>query len=208
MYKRQGGSFDPIHHGHLRAALESYQRLGLKNITFVPCYRHALAKPLQATAVQRLHMLKLAIAGQSFFSLNECELQQQSTSFMRDTLIQVVNENQQQKFALIFGVDTFVDLQKWKQWQELLNYASIIVLHRPGYSIAKDHRMYTYLNQHRCTDEKAFLSQCNNSILLLSTPLLEISSSYIRQQIKARQNPCYLLPQAVIDYIVQEKIYD
>ena len=202
-----GGSFDPIHYGHLRAAIESYQHLELSKIIFIPCYQHAFAKPLQATAIQRLQMLKLAIAEHSFFSLDERELRRQGTSFMIDTLIQLASENRRQKFALIIGLDTFLGLSKWKQWQQLLNYASIIVLHRPGYTITQNHQMYPYLKQHHCINKKTFRQQHSNSILLLSTPLLQISSSYIRQQIKAIQNPYYLLPKAVIDYIRQERIY-
>ena len=202
-----GGSFDPIHHGHLRAALEAYQRLQLAEIHFVPCFKHAFTKSLQANASQRLQMVKLAIAGQPGFLVDNREIKQQQISYMSDTVKTMKQDNPQQKLALIIGVDAFLELPQWQHWQRLLNYTSIIVLHRPGYLIPNDSLINQYLAENHCKDKENFIEQKINSIFLLSIPMLEISSTYIRQQIKNKQNLQYLLPNTVNNYIIQEKIY-
>ena len=202
-----GGSFDPIHNGHLRAALEAYERLQLEKVHFLPCYKHVFAKPLQATAAQRLQMVKLAIKEQSFFCIDDREIKQQQFSYMIDTLKAMKLAHAEEKLALIIGVDAFLDLPKWHQWQQLLEYASIVVLHRPGYSIPKNSLIATYLSKHQCEDKTVFTDQSKNSIFLLGIPLLEISSTYIRQQVTAKKSPFYLVPQVINHYIQQEKIY-
>lgn len=202
-----GGSFDPIHNGHLRAALEAYERLHLERIYFLPCYQHAFSKPLQATAAQRLEMVKLAIAEQPFFDVDEHEFARAETSYMIETLKKITKILSKQKLALIVGIDTFLELPKWKQWEQLLDYASIIVLHRPGYEVTTNSHIASYLLKHQCQNKHVFINQQHNGIFLLNIPMLEISSTYIRRKIAASKSPCYLIPRIVNDYIKQEKIY-
>src|SRR3990167_8466433 len=127
-----GGSFDPIHNGHLRAALETCEQLQLQKILFIPCYHHAFNKCLHASSEQRLAMLQLAIQGNSLFTVDDREINQPSTSYTIDTLISLHKEYPKQKFALIIGTDAFLQFHQWHRWREILHYANIIILHRPG----------------------------------------------------------------------------
>lgn len=202
-----GGSFDPIHNGHLRAALETYERLHLERIYFLPCYQHAFSKALTATAKQRLEMVKLAITEQPCFDVDKREIEQAETSYTIKTLKQIAQSFPQKKLALIIGIDTFLELPKWNEWEQLLDYASIVVLHRPGYEITTNSCITTYLLKHQCQNKNIFINQKYNGILLLNIPMLEISSTYIREQIAVGKSPCYLIPTAVNTYIKKKKIY-
>jgi len=202
-----GGSFDPVHNGHLRAALETYQRLRLEKICFLPCYQHAFSKPLQASASQRLKMLELATIKQPFFCVSDDEIKQQTTSYTIETLKAMKQRQPQEKLALMIGIDAFLELPKWQQWRTLLDYASIIVLHRPGHYLPGNGLIDEYLAEHRCKDKATFINQEIHSIFLLSIPMLEISSTYIRQQIKEQQSVLYLLPQTIVNYINEKNIY-
>jgi nicotinate-nucleotide adenylyltransferase len=202
-----GGSFDPIHNGHLRVALEAQQRLGLSQVRFIPCHTHAFAKPIQATAAQRLAILKLAISGEPHFHVEPHEIEQHNVSYTIDTVITLKHKFPTEKLALLIGVDAFVALPKWHRWQEIIDYASIIVLHRPGYTIPVAGEVIDYLKEHECHDAKTFTEQSPSGIYLLSLPMLEISSTYIRHSIRDGKNAKYLLPDAALNYIHEQKIY-
>ncbi|MSP53029.1 MAG: nicotinate-nucleotide adenylyltransferase [Gammaproteobacteria bacterium] len=200
-----GGSFDPIHNGHLRAALEVLQRLELKKILFVPCQQHAFGKTFNATAAQRLEMLELAIQGEEEFVVDARELQRTGISYTIDTLIELNAENPNEIYSLILGMDTFLSLHKWHQEEEILNYANVIVVDRPALEATRmiDSTFADYV----CTNVHEFMHSKAGKIFFLSAPLLEISATYIRNEVAANKSIRYLVPEAVADYIQTEKIY-
>jgi nicotinate-nucleotide adenylyltransferase len=201
-----GGSFDPIHHGHLRAALEVCERLSLDKLFFVPCFQHPLNKAINAESQHRLAMLQLAIGNCPLFAIDQRELQRNDYSYTIETVESFNTSYPQEKLALIIGADAFLQFQQWHRWTEILDYANIVILHRPGYHLPEGD-LKVYLEQHQCTNSKNFGKTSNNSIIILEMPLLEISSTYIRQQIKSGLSAQYLLPYSVNKYIVANDIY-
>jgi nicotinate-nucleotide adenylyltransferase len=203
-----GGSFDPIHNGHLRAALEVQQRLGLEKILLVPCQQHAFGKQFNASAAQRLKMLQFATQGQENFVVDSRELQRTGISYTIDTLIELNAETPNDVYSLILGMDTLLSLPKWHQWEEILDYANIIVVNRTALSsAAKTILIDTPFIEYVCTDAQEFMHSKSGKIFLLNAPLLEISATYIRNEVAAGKSVRYLLPETVVDYIQTEKIY-
>ena len=203
-----GGSFDPIHNGHLRAALVVQQQLNLAAIKFIPCGEHAFQKPLQASNEQRLAMLTLALAEQNDFSLETIEIDREETSYTVQTLERLSAQYPGERFALILGLDAFLSLPQWNRWQELLDYASLIVTSRPGYVWPEDNELARYVAQHRITDSDQFLQSQQSAIFMLEMPALNISSCYIRLQLQQQHSIDYLLPSPVVDYIAEHSVYD
>jgi nicotinate-nucleotide adenylyltransferase len=203
-----GGSFDPIHNGHLRAALEVQQHLALEKIVFTPCQQHAFGKTFHATAPQRLKMLQLAIHDQEKFVVDARELKRTGISYTIDTLIELRAENPDEIYSLIMGMDALLTFQKWQRWEEILTLANIITISRPGVTaIAATTILDLPSADYICTDIQEFKQSETGKIFLLSAPLLEISATYIRTEVAANKSIRFLVPDAVADYIKAEKIY-
>jgi nicotinate-nucleotide adenylyltransferase len=202
-----GGSFDPIHNGHLRAAIEVQQHLKLTEIKFIPCGQHALQKEFQASDEQRLAMLQLAIEGQERFSIDTLEMDKPEMSYMVDTLRQLKQQQPNEQLMLILGADTFIELPKWKQWQDILTLSSIVVLCRPGYDLPQTGLIADYLKQHRLNTPKEIVQSEQHGIYMMSLPLLAISSSTIRAEIGKKHSAAYLLPLSVVNYIAEQHLY-
>lgn len=203
-----GGSFDPIHNGHLRAALEVQQRLNLEKITFIPCQQHAFGKQFHATAQQRLQMLQLAITGQENFAVDSRELSRSGISYTIDTLIELAAEAPETSYSLILGMDALLTLQQWHRWQEILTLANIITVNRPNItSLAGLELVNTPFTDFLCTNQQEFMQSKAGKIFLLSAPLLDISATYIRDEIAAGKSVEYLVPEKIVEYIKREEIY-
>lgn len=182
-----GGSFDPVHNGHIAAAEACIEQGIVEKIIFVPCHLHPFNKTLSASNTQRLAMLELATAEQPLFSIDTRELDHNKTSYMYDTLMSLQQDYPQESFALLLGTDTFNDLPKWHQWQKIIELVTIILLPRPGY--------------------QPHLPDPVPNLIELNTTLPDISSSDIKNRCAAGKSLQGLLPPAIIDYIHQQHIY-
>lgn len=202
-----GGTFDPIHFGHLRLALEVQQQLAIQEIRFIPCQKPVLDKTALATPAQRLAMLQLAIANQPGFKIDERELQRLTPSYMVDTLLSLRQEIADQSLCLILGSDTFENLPRWHRWQELINLTHLIIVARPEHKLILNETLKNLMQSHEITDPTLLASQSHGFIYQFSISPLAISSTYIRQQIAQQLSPRYLLPENVLDYIKHEKLY-
>ena len=131
-----GGTFDPVHYGHLRTALELFQILNLAEIRFMPCQIPVHKDEVHADPKHRLAMLELALAGTPEFKVDHRELQRSTPSYMIETLISLRKEYPDTPLALIMGSDAFINLATWNSWQELTDYAHIVVAIRAGKSRA------------------------------------------------------------------------
>jgi len=205
-----GGTFDPIHFGHLRPALELLEELSLQRLHLIPsAVPPHRAKP-QAMAEQRLAMLKLAVAEQPGFVIDERELRRSGPSYMVDTLASLRAEVGETPLCLILGVDAFLGLHEWHQWQRLLELAHIVVAHRPGWSLDET-SMPQALRQgvqgHWLADAAALPAQVAGGVLLQSVTQLDISATDIRKRIAAGKSANYLLPAAVWRYIQEQDLY-
>lgn len=202
-----GGTFDPIHFGHLRIALELQQQYDWESVRFVPCQKPVLGKASCATPAQRLQMLQLAIADQPGLTVDERELNRDTPSYSVDTLISLRAEFPETPLCFILGVDLLAELPKWHRWQELLNFAHLVIVQRPGYILPIEGKINNLIQQHLTDDQEQLHQNKAGQIFITQLTPLTISATAIRQQIAAGLSPRYLLPESVWSYIQQKQLY-
>jgi len=202
-----GGTFDPIHYGHLRTAFELMQALGLTEIRFLPCGTPPHRAMPQADAQLRLAMVTAAIEAQAGFIIDDREIHREGPSYSVDTLIDLRSEYPHRSLCLIVGMDAFLSLPKWYQWRELLQLAHLIVAHRPGWR-APDMGPLGELLVDRGTGRVGDLHESRaGSIYIHAVTQLEISSSEIRSLIRSGGDPRYLMPEKVRKLIQESECY-
>lgn len=202
-----GGTFDPIHLGHLRLALEMQESLNLQRIHIIPCYRPVHRKMPIASPEERLAMVKCAIQGESAFVADDREIRRKNPSYMIDTLLEMHEEMPQSPLCLLVGIDAFLGFPSWHRWREILDLAHILVAHRPQYQLPKTGVIADLLQERMQDDHTIIQRKKSGGILLMPITQLEISASDIRKQFAMGRNPRYLLPDRVYDYIKQHGTY-
>lgn len=203
-----GGTFDPIHFGHLRPALELLEELRFEEIRFLPSsIPPHRAQPDTAT-VDRKAMVELAIEGQPGFILETCELERAGPSYMVETLASLRQElDAERPLVLIMGLDAFVNLPLWHQWQQLTDHAHLLVTQRPGYEPQIEAQLDEWLSERLAKQVDELHSQPGGKVLFRQQVLLEISSTEIRERIRKGLSPRYLLPETVRHYIESKGLY-
>lgn len=202
-----GGTFDPIHNGHLAIAHAVYQQLKPQEIRFIPCYQPAHRIAPIASPEDRLAMVKLAIKDENDFVVDDREIQRQGPSYMIDTLQSLQKEFPGKPLCLILSTDAFANFQHWHRWQEILNYCHLIVTQRPGYILPNNTELLNFLAQHKTTDIKKLAEKLAGYIFLLNFTGPDISATAIRKKISEKIMSENLLPTAVWEYIKKEKLY-
>lgn len=204
-----GGTFDPVHFGHLRPALEVAQVLKLDEVRFIPCGKPPHREQPVASALQRLAMLRAAIADHAVFKVDDRELKRDGPSYMVDTLASLQSDFRGQTLCLILGWDAFVHLESWHQWQRLFEMAHIVVTHRPGWSmqqVDKQSELGRLVEQKTVTADKLSGKRAGY-ITFIPVTQLDISSTKIRQQLQQGNSVRYLLPGNVEQLIQNQNIY-
>ncbi len=202
-----GGTFDPIHYGHLRTAFEVLQALRFDEVRFMPCGTPPHRGTPVAAPDVRLAMVRAATEGQRGFVVDDRELSRDGPSYSVDTLTALRGEFPLRPIALIIGMDAFLDLPKWYHWQEILQLAHIVVAHRPGWK-APDIGPLGELLAERGTHRIGDLHQAKSGhIYILDVTQLEISSTDIRDLVSAGRDPRFLMPDAVRRYILDSGCY-
>ncbi len=203
-----GSAFDPIHFGHLRAALEIEQNIGLDEVRFIPC-KVAVHKPnSKIEMTHRLEMLKLAIASQPSFKIDERELLRITPSYTVETLQSLREEYPNASLCLLLGMDAFLGLPTWHEWQKIETLAHMIVIQRPGAIGAMEPSFSHWVKSKTITDPKQ-LKEKKSGCIFFQDPInaLDISSSLIREQFEKGLSPRYLLPDPVLEYIYKHGLY-
>jgi len=199
-----GGTFDPVHYGHLRSALEVKELFGLDEVRLIPCHQPPHRDQPKASATMRLQMLQQAINHEPGLIVDSRELDRAGPSYMVDTLKSLREEFSEQALLLFIGSDAFENLTSWHRWQQLFDYAHLVVLTRPGYAIKS---LDSFFNP-RLANAKTELSKTPaGSIFFQPVTQLDISATAIRNMIALKQSPRFLLPDAVIEYIQQHQLY-
>ena len=202
-----GGTFDPIHHGHLRLAIELYERIGLSEVRLVPLH-HPPHRELPATPGElRLEMVRAAVAGVPGLVADDRELQRGGISYTVDTVVSMREEVGNTPLCLILGMDAFCGLSQWHRWELLPELAHLVVARRPGTEPAETGPAGELLRERATNEISVLLSRPAGRILLTPVPLLDISASRIRSIVAAGRNPRYLLPDAVLDVIRRRGLY-
>ncbi len=210
-----GGTFNPVHYGHLAAAEEVRDRLKLDRVLFIPSclppHKHEEDMP---PAVQRLEMVRLAIVSNPRFSASDMEVKRGGKSYTVETVATLRTTYPLAEFYFITGLDSFLEIQTWYQWERLLPMCSFVVLSRPGYRFA-DLTKIDFMKD--ATGELAGLDSGELThaiyqpdgfkICLEMIPLYDISSTDIRNRIRGSRTVKYHLPEAVETYIINNNLY-
>ncbi len=202
-----GGTFDPIHFGHLRTALEIQQALELKEVRLIPCYQPVHRKLPLASATDRLAMVRAAIANEPALTVDDCEIQRQTPSFTIETLENLRTNLPDTPLCLIMGIDALLGLPGWHRADEILQFAHLVVAHRPQYQLPKTGIVADLLKAHLTHSAPSLHEILAGQIYLHPVTPLEISATDIRRQIASGKNPRYLLPDAVYKYIEEHGVY-
>ena len=207
-----GGSFDPIHNGHLQLATAAKQQAGLAQVYFIPCktvmYAPSInAKQHAASAEQRLAMLRLALQDHVDFQADDRELRRATPSYTVATLSSLRAEFPQQPLVLILGSDSFATLPSWHQHEQLFALAHLLIVPRPGVS-RPETLPFSQWYQHRLvSDPSCFAQKPAGFLSFLPFEPINDASSSIRQSILQGSMPKDLLPAAVINYIEAHGLY-
>ncbi len=206
-----GGTFNPVHYGHLRVAEEAREAMGLDRVIFMPTsITPHKADEQAAPASARLEMLRRAVSGNPYFSVSEMEMERGGRSYTIDTVRELKKKERDIDASLIVGNDSFNDITSWREYEELLKLASFIVVHRPGYAVKKPaEALPVELARKFWYDagSGSFMSPFGTVITYLGTTLLDISSSDIRRRVREGGSVKYLLPPQVEELISERGLY-
>jgi nicotinate-nucleotide adenylyltransferase len=196
-----GGTFDPIHFGHLRTAFELLQELRLAEVRFLPAGEPPHRATPLCNASHRLAMVRAATSDQPGFVVDDRETRRAGPSYTVATLRELRAEFPGRPVCLIVGMDAFLGLPQWHEWQEILRFAHLVVAHRPGWA-APDSGPLGALLAARGTARVADLHATDSGrIHVRAVTQLEISSTDLRDLIVSGRDPRYLLPDAVREII-------
>ncbi|MFV0513775.1 MAG: nicotinate-nucleotide adenylyltransferase [Jhaorihella sp.] len=203
-----GGTFNPVHFGHLRSALELGERLSLPQVRLMPSARPALRDAPECSAEHRAAMVELALAGEAGIVCDRRELARPGMSYSVDSLQGLRRElGAGRSISLVLGYDALLQLNRWHRWRELLAFGHLLVIARPGWSLPDDGEIADWLAQHRATGWPQLRDQPCGQVLIEELRPLDIAASDIRALLAAGRSARYLLPDSVLGYIEEYSLY-
>ena len=203
-----GGTFDPVHFGHLRTAWEVAERLGLQEVRMLPARQPPHRDPPVATPEQRREMLELALSGQDRLRLDETELRRDGPSWMVDTLAEFrARLGAQVPLVLVLGEDAFLGLPRWREPERILAQAHLAVMSRPGWTLPDSGRAAEWFRVRRTEEVRDLQASPGGRILPVEVTRLDISATRIRRLVATGRQPRYLVPEAVRAYIEAQGLY-
>jgi nicotinate-nucleotide adenylyltransferase len=202
-----GGTFDPVHFGHLRPALEIQQFLDLDEVRLVPSHRPPHRSQPQASPRQRLDMLRTAIAGDPVFTVDTREYDREGPSYTLDTLKSLRADLAGTDLCLLVGVDAFCGFTSWHRWREIPEYCHLIVMTRPGMTLPEQGELVDFIHQHQVADAATLQTRASGLLLFHPVSQLEISATRIRKLVATGKRADFLLPNSVLEIIHSEGLY-
>jgi len=202
-----GGTFDPIHFGHLRMAIDLQEALQLSQVRFVPCYQPVHRKPPEATIEDRCAMVELAIRDEPGLQVDRCEIDRQGLSYTIDTVRFLEEKYPHDALCLILGSDSLIGFTSWHEWECILEKAHLIIAHRPHFQLPTQGKIGKVVKKHATDQWEDLHEKKAGCIYFRGVTQLEISATDIRRQFLGQVNPRFLLPDSVLEYIQAHKIY-
>ncbi|MEZ5573404.1 MAG: nicotinate-nucleotide adenylyltransferase [Halioglobus sp.] len=203
-----GGTFDPVHYGHLRSAVELVERLQLKQLRLMPSAQPPHRDTPRCSAAHRAAMVELAVEGEPRLVCDQRELRRSGKSYTIDSLIELRSElGPQIGLCMVLGCDAIQEIPQWHRWQELLDWAHIVVLARPGWTLPRSGAVAQWVRTHRVADTSMLRQKSAGFLALLELRPLAIASTEIREILSTGRSARYLLPQSVLDYIQMHELY-
>jgi len=202
-----GGTFAPIHHGHIRLALELRERLGLERVLFVPSAHPPHRAAPEVPPPRRLEWVRLALAGEPGLAVDDREIRRAGPSYTYDTLAALRQEHgAETPLLLLLGDDAANQLHTWHRWRELFDLAHLVLVERPYEPPAPAPELAAFLRGRRAASAAALLARPAGGWIAASIPPLAISSTRIRQLLKAGRSIRGLVPDAVIQTLTTEDV--
>ncbi|WP_217476175.1 nicotinate-nucleotide adenylyltransferase [Stutzerimonas stutzeri] len=202
-----GGTFDPVHIGHLRGALEVAETLGLDEVRLVPNFRPPHREAPNSSAQDRLAMVRLAVQDLPLLGVDARELERDRPSYTLDTLVSLREElDHNDQIFLIVGWDAFCGLPTWYRWEELLDHSHILVLQRPDADSEAPEALRNLLAARSVNDPLALAGRGGQIAFVWQAPL-EVSATRIRQFLASGRSVRFLVPDAVLAYINAHGLY-
>jgi len=203
-----GGTFDPVHTGHLTIAKELKQVLNADELRLIPCAVPPHRPQPHATPTQRLAMLQLALRDNNDLTVDARELQREGPSYTVDTVNSLRQDfGEQCSLILCMGTDAFCKLDSWHQWQDLMALCHIVVAQRPDYSLALNPDLQSFLEQHQINQTEKLNSQPCGAIFLAKLSEIPVSSTAVREALGAGNLDPDALPLSVSHYIKEKHLY-
>lgn len=204
-----GGTFDPIHYGHLLPLQFIAKKIGLKKIILMPNYVSPKKSSPKANIKQRINMIKLAIENNPLFSIDTREIECSKPSYTVNTLISIRKEIGWKKPLLfILGKDAFLSIHTWFCWKKILNLCHLVIYNRKG---CTNNYLNQFMKKHFKKHKIKKLKKLNHKpfgfIYKINTPLINISSTEIRKNKKTISKYKFIIPKKVLNYIKKKKIY-
>ena len=208
-----GGAFDPVHNGHLHLATTFLKELDLAELRFIPLNNPAHRTAPLASSAQRLEMLKLAVENHVHLKVDDCELQRDEVSYTINTLKLLRKNIGDTPLCMLVGLENFKTLNSWHQWRSLLDYAHIVIANRPGSDAKKNKdkmndEIQGFMNKFITTSVVDLHRQSAGCIIKLDIPMLDISSTQIRNNFQSSLKSESLLPDKVLDFIQTHHLYN
>ncbi len=202
-----GGTFDPIHYGHLRTAFELWQSLRLAQVRFLPTGDPPHRDASLAPPALRLQMVQGAIAGQSAFVADDREMRRTGVSYSVDTLLDLRREYPERSLCLLLGMDAFLGMPHWHRWREIFELAHVVVAHRPGWKAPITGPLGEVMVDRGTGSVRDLHAAAAGRVYVHAVTQLEISSTELRQLILAGRDLRYLVPDAVRELIMGSGCY-
>ena len=202
-----GGTFDPVHNGHLRLAMELASALDLAHVRLVPCARPPHRGAPTASPGQRSKWIRVAVSTEPRLRLDDRELLRNGPSYTVDTLASLRREMPETPLCLIMGRDVFANLPSWDRWLEIFDSAHIVLIDRPGIEVELQAEAQAALDARATDDAEALRNHLGGTIYAYAPPPLAISASRIRALLAEGASPRYLLPTTVLDDIIDAGVY-
>jgi len=202
-----GGTFDPIHLGHINAAIEIQQTLGMKEGRMVLSARPPHRRQPVLSIEQRFELLTLATENEEKLIADDCEMHRSGPSYMVDTLFQIKQNKPRQSLALILGMEAFNGITQWHRWTDLLDLAHIVVTDRAGFDNEWDVLVIEVVEKHRTFDKAELKKLTHGKIYRQDVTPIDISATQIRAIVQQGQSAKHLLSPVVWAEISNKNLY-
>lgn len=203
-----GGTFDPVHHGHLRMALEARRLLRAETLRLIPCHQPPHRAQPGVSADRRLAMVRMAVADEPGLEVDDLELRRDGPSYSIDTLKSLRAElGDKRPLVMLLGADALLKLPSWADWQALLDWAHILAMGRPGWSFAAEGELGHWWRQHEAERIDELGATPAGRTFWQALPALDISATAIRADIRAGHSVRWLVPDEVLNYIRRHRLY-
>jgi nicotinate-nucleotide adenylyltransferase len=202
-----GGTFDPVHCGHLRLALEIREQLFLDSVRLLPAPNPRLRETPRADGSRRLELLAAAVDDEPGLEVDARELERDGPTYTVETLESFRREFPDEVLVFILGMDSFQSLDRWHRWQDLPGLAHLVVAHRPGGSLPGPGPIADLLARRRCDDVATLTAESAGRIMICEPPLLDISATRIRSLVAEGRSIRFLVPDKVIELMNRTRCY-